>query len=132
VTIDSPLDEASANSSARFKWSADAALAPGQAFEVLFWRQGEDALRDGRPVVGAGPQLDLLLPVQSLAQGSYRWSVWLVQVEPAYERLRQLSEPRTFTVSSASGGGGGSRPGPNPPEPNPPEPNPPEPPPSPN
>jgi hypothetical protein len=113
--------EGAANSSAtKFKWSADAALAAGQAFEVLFWRQGEDARKDGKPVLGAAPATETTLPVQNLTQGSYRWSVWLVQVEPAYERLRQLSEPRTFTVSSASGGGGGSRPGPNPPEPNPP------------
>jgi protein phosphatase len=104
ATIEAPSEGETSSNPTRFKWSVNAALAPGQAFEVLFWRQGEDARIDGKPVLGAAPATETTLPVQSLAQGSYRWSVWLVQVEPAYERLRQLSEPRTFTVSSAGGG----------------------------
>ena len=110
ATVELPPDNAASNAPTRFKWTANAALAEGQAFEVLFWRPGEEGRRDGRSVKGASSESDVMLPIDTLAQGGYQWGVWLVRVSPpVYEKIRMLAGPFTFTVSP---GGGGPRPEP--------------------
>jgi hypothetical protein len=73
-----------------FSWVADQPLAPGQVFEVAFWRPGES------PDLGVGwtsATTDSTLSAKTYEQppGDYFWGVWLGGfADGAYVRLRYL------------------------------------------
>jgi hypothetical protein len=73
-----------------FSWQADQPLAPGQVFEVAFWRPGES------PELGVGwtsatTENSLSAKTYEQLPGDYFWGVWLGGfVDGAYVRLRYL------------------------------------------
>jgi len=109
VQIQAPADNANSADLTQFAWKPDQPLAPGQEFEVLFWRANEPE-STARGWVRSGTANSIVVnPVQQPLD-TYRWVVYLVNTDP-YERLLRLSEPRNFTASaggSSGGSGGGS------------------------
>jgi len=115
-----------------FRWQASQGLSGNQAFELAFWRPGQDALRDSFGPVGVTQQAsggmrinldeaDVLLGAL-LDPGDYLWGVLLVETEP-YRRVALLSEARAFRFERSGGGGGQAAPQePQPPTPPPPPP----------
>ena len=110
-----------------FSWQANQSPPAGQSFELVFWRPGQDPLRDAFGPAGltqgsAGQiQLDLDKADQTLGAlfdpGDYLWGVMLVQTTP-YQRIRLASEGRAFRFEGSSGSGGQGAPPP-PTEPSP-------------
>lgn len=108
-----------------FRWTPVGDLQPGQAFELIFWRPGQDPMVDGFSPIGARPapevRVDLDATSSSLPQlsfgGDYQWGVLLVEMEP-YRRLGYLGGGHPFRlteispsdVASASSGGNDDRP----------------------
>lgn len=81
-----------------FIWKIVAgALSPGQAMELVLWYPGEDPLLNGRSLAPAhSSATQLTVDVNVLPPGTYYWGILLVEMQPAYRRLRLLSEPRLF------------------------------------
>ncbi len=116
VRITAPPDNAASAQPMQFAWEADRPLAPGQEFEIIFWRTNEDEAA-GRGWVRSNTTNSVVIdPEKAPAADTYRWAVFLVGTEPTYPkyvRLSRLSDVRTFTASfggssadSSSGGGG--------------------------
>jgi len=101
-----PGDNHSSNVATIFKWVADAPLAAGQEFEVIFWKANGETQDQGRGIARSFTGSEISQPVNSLAPDTYRWALILVQVEPSYKRLRTLAGPFVFTVPGSGGGGG--------------------------
>jgi hypothetical protein len=85
-----PPSETATRERTVFSWQADQPLAPGQVFEVAFWRKGES------PDLGVGwtgATTESLLAAKTYEQvpGDYEWGVWLGGfVDGTYVRLRYL------------------------------------------
>jgi tRNA A-37 threonylcarbamoyl transferase component Bud32 len=109
-----PGDNYSSNTATIFKWVADAPLAPGQEFEIVFWKANGESMDQGRGIARSSPASEISQPVNTLPPDAYKWALILVQVEPSYQRLRTLAGVYEFTVpeqyreSDNSGGSGGS------------------------
>lgn len=104
VQIDAPAENANVADSATFAWIPDQPLAPGQVYELAFWRPGE-SWNDGRALSGASDKSTVELRVSNLGAGTYLWGIILGAFEPnggAYQRLRFLGGNRTIVVSGGS------------------------------
>jgi hypothetical protein len=115
-----PADGASGSGQQRFAWRTTLAPAEGQAFELIFWRNGENPLANGfglaAPTTTDNVTVDLAMLDDQLGDrlepGEYRWGVLLVRVSP-YERLHFFGASRMFSYfrsggDSSSGGGSSS------------------------
>jgi len=99
-----PPDNAASAQSIQFAWEPNGQLGPGQEYEVVFWRPGEDELM-GRGWVRSSTATSVVIdPQWTPSGGTYLWAVYLVRTEP-YARVRRISEVRSFTASSPSSGG---------------------------
>jgi hypothetical protein len=107
ATITQPANNHSSNTATIFKWVADAPLAAGQEFEIVFWKASGENEGDGRGIFHSSPATEVTQPLNALAPDTYRWALLLVQPAPRYERIRTLAGPFTLTVPSGSGSGGG-------------------------
>jgi serine/threonine protein phosphatase PrpC len=93
-----PGDNHSSNTATIFRWVADAPLAPGQEFEIVFWKANGESEAQARGILHSSIATETMQPVNTLAPDAYKWALVLVQAEPAYRRLRTLAGPFTFTV----------------------------------
>ena len=92
--LEQPSDGSEAAGKVTFTWSWNGApLGASQGFELLIWRQGPDHTGAAPPVRDTSLELDL----SSYAQGSYLWSVVLVQMQP-YRRISTEAPPRVINV----------------------------------
>ncbi|MEZ4660709.1 MAG: serine/threonine-protein kinase [Caldilineaceae bacterium] len=106
-----------------FRWSTTMTLSGNQEFELVFWPENGDPMRDGFGPVGTtkGTQIEVNLDksIDILAQleagRNYRWGVLLVTQSP-YNRIRYLGGNHLFRIeyssSSSGGSSGGSKPSP--------------------
>jgi hypothetical protein len=87
-----------------FKWTIQSgALETGQAFELIFWKEGKDAWQDGfgltEPITGTEVRVDLNMLSNShknlLQPGNYKWGIKLVNVNP-YTSLQFLGGGNQF------------------------------------
>lgn len=95
-----------------FRWKVDFTPAAGQAFELIFWKPGQDPMANGFGL--ASPTLNNNITVNLnvlddqlgplLDSGNYEWGVLLVQTSP-YKRLRFLDATHKFAYSRDGGGG---------------------------
>lgn len=108
-----------------FRWMPVGELQPGQAFELIFWRPGQDPMADGFSPIGARPEPEVRVDLDATSSAlpqlnfgtDYEWGVLLVEMNP-YRRLTYLGGGHPFrlielspsNVSSASSGGGDSGP----------------------
>jgi len=103
-----PGDNHSSNTATIFKWVANEELAPGQEFEIIFWKAVGETQDQGRGIARSSAASEISQPVNTLPPDAYKWALLLVQTEPSYRRIRTLAGPYTFAVSSPTGPGGGS------------------------
>ena len=96
--IDHPDNNHSSDTPTTFKWVADAPLAPGQEFEIIFWRAAGGTEAQGRGILRSSIAMEVTQPVDKLAPDAYKWALILVQTEPSYQRIRRLAGPFNFTV----------------------------------
>jgi serine/threonine protein kinase len=97
-----------------FSWQASQSPAATQGFELVFWRPGQDAVRDAFGPIGVSQdssgqmRVDLDRADQVLGAlfdpGDYLWGVMLVQTAP-YQRVALVSEPRAFRFERGGGSG---------------------------
>ncbi len=102
-----------------FSWQASQSPAATQGFELVFWRPGQDAVRDAFGPIGVSQDIsgqmrvDLDRADQVLGAlfdpGDYLWGVMLVETAP-YQRIALVSEPRAFRFERSGGGGGQAAP----------------------
>lgn len=95
-----------------FRWKADFTPAAGQAFELVFWKPGQDPMASGfglaSPTTNSNVTVNLTALDDQLGplldSGNYEWGVLLVQTSP-YKRLRFLDATHKFAYSRDGGGG---------------------------
>lgn len=85
-----------------FRWQANFALPPGYAFEVVFWKHGQDPLRHGKGYAGLSTVPEVNASADSFHQrsapeGEYQWGVLLVVKEP-YQRVKYLGGDQVIYV----------------------------------
>lgn len=110
----SPDDGDSANGGQRtFTWSADFTPSEGYAFELVFWKPGQNPLVNSIGMAAPTTNREVTLDLERLDEqlgalfdtGEYEWGVLLVRVSPSYERVQYLGGGRRFTYYSGGGGG---------------------------
>lgn len=94
-----------------FEWTEGVQLPDGYAFEPVFWRSGQDPMRDGRGFGGSTRKTDLRIALDSVINaggqpGEYLWGVRLVRVEPNFQAIALLSEPQKINISIPSSDSG--------------------------
>lgn len=100
VQLISPSDGASGQGKVEFQWQANFDLAPGQAFEPIFWREGQDPLVSGLGWGGTSQSTNHLVDFKVAAPDAYLWGVLLVETTP-YKRLQFLGGGWHYTVQGA-------------------------------
>ena len=104
-----------------FKWKSTGQLPEGYAFEPVFWKEGQDAMRDGKGWGGTTRTTELSINLLNFPEafGNGKWAVLVVKQSP-YERVGLASEERRIIAQLKSGpapsDGGGIEPRPSPTE----------------
>lgn len=104
VELLSPGNGESGNGQQVFTWSANFTPSEGYAFELVFWKPGQDAMANGfgmaAPTTNLNVTLDLVRLDEQLGAlfdtGEYDWGILLVRTTPAYERIKYLGGGRRF------------------------------------
>lgn len=99
-----PGNGESGNGQQIFTWSANFTPSEGYAFELVFWRPGQDPMVNGfgmaAPTTNLNVTLDLVRLDEQLGAlfdtGEYDWGLLLVRTTPAYERIKYLGGGRRF------------------------------------
>lgn len=87
-----PSDGSNASSNVKFAWSwPGVPLGANQGFELLIWKQGEPHNGATSPT----RETSLTLDMSNYPEGTYFWSVVLVQLQP-YGRLSAEAAPRAI------------------------------------
>lgn len=100
VNLLSPAPDTTVHASVLFTWSANFNPATGEAFELIFWRKGQDPLSEGLGWGGLSkiPQTTVDFSALKVPKGEYFWGVRLVQTEPTYKLLKFLNAERRLVV----------------------------------
>ncbi len=98
VTLLGPEDGASGKGRIEFQWNPNFALAPNQAFEPIFWREGEDPMVSGKGWGGTTTGSSKLIDFTNLAPDNYLWGVLLVEETPDYKRLKFLGGGWRYSI----------------------------------
>jgi len=98
VTLVAPEDQASGKGRVEFHWNANFTLAPNQAFEPIFWHEGENPLLNGKGWGGTATGNSKLVDFTDVEPTNYLWGVLLVEETPVYKRLKFLSGSRRYAV----------------------------------
>lgn len=101
-----------------FGWVANFTPSEGYAFELVFWKPGQDLMTQSIGLAAPTSDLNVILDLERLDEqlgelfdtGEYEWGVLLVRTTPTYERVKYLGGGRRFTYyrHSDSGSGGQS------------------------
>ena len=111
VTLAWPNDRVSGSGDQLFRWTTNVMPAEGQAFELIFWRDGQDPLTQGfglaEPTRSTSVTVNLTKEDDRLGglldPGEYYWGVRLVETDP-YARIDFVSDSRLFRYSGSQGG----------------------------
>lgn len=111
-----PGDGEGNNGQRIFSWSANFTPSEGYAFELVFWKAGQDPLQQSFGMAAPTTNLNVTLDLERLDEqlgdlfdiGEYQWGILLVRTTPAYERVQYLGGGRRFLYSSGSDSGPGS------------------------
>lgn len=104
VELLSPGNGESGNGQQVFTWSANFTPSEGYAFEIVFWKPGQEPMANGfgmaAPTTNLNVTLDLVRLDEQLGAlfdtGEYDWGILLVRTTPAYERIKYLGGGRRF------------------------------------
>ena len=110
----SPGDGNSGQGQQTFTWTANFTPSDGYAFELVFWKAGQDPLRQSIGMAAPTTNLDVTLDLPRLDEqlgalfdtGEYNWGVLLVRTTPAYERIQYLGGGHRFTYYRGGGDSG--------------------------
>ncbi|MEZ4864331.1 MAG: protein kinase [Caldilineaceae bacterium] len=112
VQLVAPEHGASGRGKVEFRWQANFTLQANQAFEPIFWRQGQDPLVSGLGWGGTTTGTSKIVDFDVAAPDTYLWGVLLVETNP-YKRLQYLGGEWSYAVqgsgnsdSSTRGSGG--------------------------
>lgn len=108
VKLVAPVSDVVGNGVYQFEWNANFVPDPGLAFELVFWKEGQDPLSNSfglaAPTTGNRVNVDLTALDQNLGDllnpGPYQWGILLVRQSP-YERIEFMGEARTFRFERA-------------------------------
>lgn len=124
VNLLEPSSGAAGGGVRAFRWQASQELSGSQAFEFVFWRPGQEPLRDSFGPIGTTRDRSVHLEVDldgadvllgaMFDPGDYLWGVLLVDTAP-YRRIALVSEGRPFRFERSGGGQSGDQPPPQPP-----------------
>ncbi len=118
VQLTVPNDRVGGSGNTTFAWRANGVPEEGQAYEVIFWKDGKSPLVDGFGIAQPTRRNSITVDLDVLDDrldglldpGEYRWGVLLVNRDP-YERLKFFGESRLFryngresSVPAPSGG----------------------------
>ena len=103
VQLAVPNDRVGGSGNTTFAWRANGAPEEGQAYEVIFWKDGKNPLVDGFGIAQPTRRNSITVDLDALDDrldglldpGEYRWGVLLVNRDP-YERLKFFGESRLF------------------------------------
>ena len=87
-----------------FKWKFSGQLPDGYAFEPVFWKEGQDMIRDGKGWGGSTRATEMSINLLNFPEafGNGKWGVLLVKQSP-YERIGLISEERRIIAQLKSG-----------------------------
>jgi hypothetical protein len=96
-----------------FDWSATGTLAPNEAYELIFWKPGQDPLDQGfglsEPTRSTQVRVDLTDLDDRLGAlldpGDYLWGIRVVTTEPDYSKVEFTGESRLFRYAGPQAGG---------------------------
>lgn len=97
VTIREPPNGHASNDPVDFCWQPDQPLEPGQRFDVVFWTSG-GSQDSGGAWVGSTTDNCLRVDPKDRAQGSYKWGIWLITLDP-YRKIRYLGPDGGYVFS---------------------------------
>lgn len=114
VTLITPTDGDTGSGRRTFSWHANFTLAENHAFELIFWKDGQDPLNNGLGFAGFGFDTNAAVEchlITACHEGTeYMWGVRLVQVTP-YKPVRFLGGGHRFRFSSPANSESPSRSG---------------------
>ncbi len=92
-----------------FQWEPDFQLGDDEAYELIFWKPGQDPLTQGFGLALPTTQTRLIVDLQALDNrlgglldpGEYLWGVRLVRKSNPDERIEFLGGSRRFTYTTA-------------------------------
>ncbi|MCB0045082.1 MAG: FecR domain-containing protein [Caldilineaceae bacterium] len=101
-----------------FDWSAAETLAPDEAYELIFWKPGQDPLTQGfglaLPTRDTQVQVDLTDLDNRLGglldPGDYYWGVRIVTTDPEYQVVEFTDDYRLFRYRGPGDSAGGAPP----------------------
>lgn len=116
VTLISPAPAEVIGGVVTFRWQASRPLSGNQAFELAFWKAGQNPLAEAFSPSAATQNNEITVDLNKadvamgllFDAGDYLWGVLLVEPPPNYQRLGLASEGRPFHFQP----NGGSTPNP--------------------
>ena len=114
-----PADGATVTGSTQFRWESDARLTDGQNYEVVFWKQGQDPIRDGFGIAAPTNNTEITVNLTKLDDnidhplepGDYQWGLLIVSGQgDEYRTADCLAFTSLVRYERSSSGGGGSGP----------------------
>lgn len=111
VTLLAPSEDSTLDGKMTFSWNSNNALPENYGFEPVFWREGEDAMINGRGY-GGNTTTDTSLVVTAEAfrptgEGKYYWGILLINTNP-YKRVSYLGGKRLLNVKLSTPSSGSS------------------------
>ncbi len=108
VRLRNPL-EANISGQHIFLWEPNFTLPETYLYELIFWRVGDSPLDRGFSPVGAGREASVVVELTESARSltelqpgrDYFWGVLLVDAEDTQHRIKLLSEPQPFRLSTS-------------------------------
>lgn len=97
VTLLAPVNGESGKGKIEFRWQANFTLGAGQAFEPIFWRDGQDPVVSGLGWGGTTAATTLLIDLDTAAPENYLWGVLLVETNP-YKRVQYLGGGWRYSI----------------------------------
>ena len=101
ASLVAPENYASGRGRVLFQWTANFTLGPNQAFEPIFWREGQDPFVSGLGWGGTTTDNSKEVNFENVAPDTYLWGVLLVETAP-YNRVKLLSESRHYAVQGSA------------------------------
>lgn len=104
VSLLKPNDGDTFDNKVTLEWAISSPLPEGYLFEPVFWREGEDPMRDGRGYGGTTKGTNISVSAETFrksGEGRYFWGVLLIQ-EP-YTKIAFLNEQRLINVKLSGG-----------------------------
>jgi hypothetical protein len=100
-----------------FSWTANFTPSEGYAFELVFWKTGQDPLSQSFGMAAPTTNLNVTLDLPRLDEqlgglfdtGEYNWGILLVRTTPAYERIKFLGGGYRFSYYRGGDSGSGGQ-----------------------